>query len=229
MRIFIAIPSFDGKICFETVRSLLIEQGAAGLAGHELQHGLLPGCSLITQARNQLVRDFLSSDCERLVFVDADVAWSTGELLRIATHPVDFVGGVYRFKEARERYPVHWIEERAEIWADKATGLIEVALIPCGFMSLSRDVFVRLAGAFPERAYNHAGEIFHAYFHCPPGDGEDGTFCREWREQGGQVWLDPELTLTHVGGSQAYTGRVGALLKAMIPAPEPKQYWRRVS
>lgn len=213
MKIHVAIPAYDRKIGCETARSLLNEQGAASLAGVELRVSFVPGSSLITQARNQAARDFIDSDADRMVFVDADVAWEPGALIRIASHPVDFCGGAYRYKDQLEGYPVGWLD-KPDLWADPATGLLEVAMLPGGFLSLSREVFTRLSKAHPDRAYSFHGHTFFAFFHCPPGDGEDGAFCRDWRDAGGQIWLDPTLTLTHVDGGRQYTGCIGRWLKS---------------
>jgi hypothetical protein len=214
MKVFVAIPAYDHKIACETARSLLHEQGAATALGMELQVSFIPGSSLITQARNQAVRAFIDSDADRMVFVDADVAWDVGALLKVASHPVEFCGGAYRYKDEHEGYPVGWIDERDELWADPKTGLLEVAMLPGGFMSLSRSVFAKLAAAHPSRVYSFHGHLFHAFFHCPPGDGEDGAFCRDWRDTGGQIWLDPELSLTHVDGAHKYAGHIGNWLKS---------------
>jgi len=212
MKVHVSIPAYDRKITCETARSLLNEQGAAHLAGIDLQVTFIPGSSLITQARNQAVKEFIDSDADRLVFVDSDVAWDVGSVLKIASHKVDFCGGAYRYKDNVEGYPVGWLD-KDELWADPETGLLEVAMLPGGFLSLSRDVFLKLSKAHPNRVYSFHGHPFHAFFHCPPGDGEDGAFCRDWRDIGGQVWLDPELSLTHVDGAQKYPGHIGNWLK----------------
>lgn len=196
----------------ETVRSLLNEQGAAALSGVDFHVAFVPGCSLITQARNQAVRDFMASDSDRLIFIDSDVAWEPGAVLKLARHEPDFVGGAYRYKDEEEGYPVHYLD-RPELWADPKTGLLEVAALPSGFLSLSRHVFTRLAQAFPNRAYRWMDQDFQAYFHVPPGGGEDGAFCNDWRSIGGQVWMDPELTLSHCEGGRKYTGRIGDWLR----------------
>lgn len=214
MKLFVAIPAYDRRITVETVRSLLNEHGAASLAGVEFQVAFLPGCSLITHARNQLVRDFLASDADRMVFVDGDIAWDVGQLLKLAMHKVDFVGGAYRYKDEPEGYPVYWLEDKDELWSDPDTGLLEVRSLPAGFLSLSRDVFLRLQAAHPGRSYAFHSQPFHAYFHCPPGDGEDGAFCSDWRALGGQIWVDPMLTLSHVEGATKYTGCLGDWLRA---------------
>lgn len=220
MRLFVVIPAYSRTIACETAGALLQEQGAALLAGVEMQVAFVPGTSLITQARNQAVAEFLASGADRMAFLDADIAWEPGALMKVAAAQRDFVGGAYRLKTAAESYPVHWIQERGELWADPETGLLEVAALPGGFLSLSRDVFSRLAEAHPERRYEHGGRTFHAYFHCPPGQGEDGAFCADWRAAGGKVWLDPTLTLTHVDGARAYTGCIGDWLRSRAPVSE---------
>jgi hypothetical protein len=211
MIVFVAIPAHDGRACVETVRSLLNEQALAQGLGVEMRAAFLPGCSSITFARDQMARDFLESDADRLVFVDSDVFWEPGALLKLAHHPVDIAGGAYRFKEAREHYPVQWLDA-PELWADAKTGLLEVQSVPGGFLAISRLVFEKLKTAHPERGYRHCGQSFHGYFRAPFGGGEDAEFCREWRETGGQVWLDPELKLGHVGYA-VFEGRVGDWLR----------------
>jgi hypothetical protein len=221
LRLFVAIPAYDGKVGIETVRSLLDEQGAAALLGVEIQVGLLPGCSLITMGRNQLVADFLATDCDRLVFIDADVSWTPGDLIRLAAHPVDVVGGAYRYKKAEEDYPIRWLDKPA-LWADPETGLLEVDSVPGGFLAISRQTFEKLREAHPERAYMHEGRQFHGYFHAPVEAGriwgEDTAFCNDWRKTGGQVWLDIEPLLTHTGGHNNFTGSVRDWLRARMIA-----------
>jgi hypothetical protein len=215
VKIVAAVPAYDGKICVETVRSLLNEQSVAQLMGYELRVMFLPGTSLITMARNQLCADFLATDAERLVFIDADIAWEGGSLIRLAMHPVDVVGGAYRLKQAKEAYPIQWLA-KDELWANEL-GLLEVAGLPTGFLAISRAALERLTEAYPDRAYQHMGCKAHAFFTAPFKDGrlwgEDAAFCADWREIGGQVWLDPEIPLTHVGGLSAFPGHVGNWLR----------------
>lgn len=209
----VAIPAYDGRIGAATVRSLLHEQAAAILTEDELRVSILPGCSLITQARNQLAQDFLLSDAERLVFVDSDVAWAPGALVRLAHHAAPVVGGAYRYKIPVEGYPVMW-PDKPELWSN-AEGLLEVKSLPAGFLAIDRNALDDLRDAHPERGYVWQGRGFHAYFHIPPhGGGEDGAFCADWRALGEQVFLDPELDLTHCDGVTEYPGNIGRWLKS---------------
>ena len=208
MKLLVAIPAYDGGITVETARSLLNEQGAAALTGVEFEVAFLPRCSLITQARDQLANQFMASDADKMIFLDSDVAWEPGAMLRLASHDVDFVGGAYRLKQDVEAYPVTWLEGE-ELYA--VNGLLEVETLPGGFLCLSKRVFETLAK--PEHVYSHFAFTGFAFFHVPRGGGEDTRFCLDWRDAGGKVWLDPEHRLTHVAGSKSYTGHIGEWIK----------------
>ena len=212
MNLFVGIPARDGRITAATAISLLQEQTLAGEARVGLQPAIVPGCSVLHIARDQVVRDFLNSGADKLVFIDDDVSWEAGSLLQLASHPVEFVGGAYRFKRDDEHYPVQWLAND-ELWSDPATGLLEVLTLPGGFLCIARSVFKKLRAAHPERRYQHCGEALHGFFHSPFGASEDTAFCLEWRESGGKVWLDPELALVHHGGLTAFKGHIGDWLR----------------
>ena len=213
MKLFVGVPAYDRCVSVETARSLLNEQGAASLCGVEFMVSFAPGSSLVTHARDHIARDFLASGADRLIYLDSDVAFDVGTMLRLARHEADFVGGCYRYKDDAEGYPILFLD-RPELWADPATGLIEVAALPGGFLSLSRAAIERMVAALPGQTYQFHGESFPALFHCPRGGGEDGAFCNDWRALGGSIWLDPTLTLTHVDAAgRKYTGCIGDWLK----------------
>lgn len=213
MKVFAAVPAYDCKVGVETVRSLLNEQLISHLAGVELQVAFQPGTSLITMARNQICAEFLATDAERLVMVDADVSWEPGDLLRLAAWPKDVVGGAYRYKREPVGYPVHFDSPGEPFIADETGNLVQVKHLPGGFLAISRGALQRFIEAYPERAYTHEGKSAHAFFTAPYRDGclygEDSAFCADWKAAGGEVWLDPELLLTHSDGLHQFTGRIG--------------------
>lgn len=215
MKILVAIPVYDGKLTVEAVRCLLNEQVLALAGGDDFSVRLLPSCSHAAMGRNQLAHDFMESDADRLVFLDADVSFEPGSLCKIARAKSDFVGGAYRYKLPQENYPVGWLDGK-ELWFNRE-GLIEVAALPGGFMSLSRKVFETLQKAHPERVYEHMGRVAQCYFQMRFEDGhlygEDSYFCKEWRDTGGKVFLDPELSLTHWDGNIPFHGHIGKWLK----------------
>ncbi len=220
MKVFVAMPVYDGKLPLETASSLLQEQLLAGQNGHELIFAFLPSCSVPATGRNALVQQFMESDCDRLVFVDSDISFPVGSLLKIAAQPAEFVGGCYRFKTEKEQYPIGWIQDRDELWSDER-GLIEVATLPTGFLALSRSVFEKFKAHYTGRECNHMGHPMYGYFQMVFKDGamysEDTYFCKEWREMGGQVFLDPDIKLAHWDHKYVpYTSHIGGWLKSRI-------------
>jgi hypothetical protein len=200
MKIFVAMPVYDGKLPLQTAISLLQEQLLCGQNGHELVCCFLPSCSVPAAGRNQLVQSFMESDCDRLVFLDSDISFPQGALLKIAGLPVEFVGGCYRYKKENEDYPITWKKEGEELYANEL-GLLEVGMLPTGFLALSRSVFEKFQEKFPERHTTHHGRkqfcYFQMVFHAGQEWSEDTYFCKEWRDMGGKVYLDPEIPLSH--------------------------------
>lgn len=231
MKIFVAVPVYDWKLHSEFVRALLHEQIQAFGNGDEIVFQFLGGNAGITQARNQMATEFMESGFDRLVFLDADITFAPGSIVRLAHHPVDLVGGGYRYKQQHEAYPIRWLEDSAMrgIKLTDDTALLEVDGIPTGFMAISRNVFETMMKAWPERAETmQSGVKAHCYFQMPYVNGalfgEDYFFCKEWRELGGKVFLDPEIHLTHWGFSPVpHAGHIGNWLKARAQEPEAQK------
>jgi len=94
-----------------------------------------------------------------------------------------------------------------------------------GFQLIKRGVFERMIKAYPETRYRalHAfpkpsrpSENYYALFDCMIDAetgvylSEDYAFCRRWRAQGGEIWLDLTSRLIHTG---AYNFRGNAALR----------------
>lgn len=85
-----------------------------------------------------------------------------------------------------------------------------------GFQLIKRNVFERMIHAYPELKYRaiHAQDsaapspdnryaLFDPLIDAESGTylSEDYAFCQRWRAIGGEIWLDLESRLTHVGPS----------------------------
>lgn len=215
-KVFVAIPAYTGQVHVGAAASLVQSAYEVAADGVLLDVRMQAGDSLITFARNLLLAQFLASDCTDLVFVDSDISWEAGALLRLLSHPVDFVAGAYRYKRDDEDYPIGWLP-KDELHAEN--GLLEVARVPFGFVRLTRAACYRMTAVAADKPFRHrsAPEIqCHAIFDLEYRDGtyigEDFVFCDRWRGQGGKVWLDPELSLTH-HGQKSYPGHIGNWLK----------------
>jgi len=91
-------------------------------------------------------------------------------------------------------------------------GLIKLHDAGTGFMMIKREAVLKLLKAYPEIKYNNDVNIsedlsdhFYALFDTmiDPIDrrylSEDYTFCRRWQDIGGDIWLDPSISLNHYG------------------------------
>lgn len=194
-----------------------------------MRYGLtqLIGDSLLPRARNQLVARFLLSGMEDAVFIDADMQWKPSDMLRLLSSEQLMIGGAYRrrVEEIPESDLRSWCmpfkpDSTGRLQEDKQ-GAIEVDGVGLGFLRVSRQVFERLIAARPDwkapgSAFMTPGEREHYYrfFRFPEGEdlGEDIFFCRAWQELGGRAWIDPKVSVGHVG-SKVYRGNIYALLR----------------
>jgi glycosyltransferase involved in cell wall biosynthesis len=218
VKIFIAIPTFDGKLQHQVVGSLLVEQSIAHRLGDEFVTCLLPHCSNLPVGRDQLVSEFLASGCERMFFLDSDITWEPGALIKLAHRPEDFVAGCTRYKNDEEAYPIGWLPN--EFLYANAQGLLEIKMIGTAFMSLSRNVFKIIKEFAPGREYETWGETYNCFFEQPFLDGqvygEDAYFCKSWRDAGGKIFLDPEIEITHWKFDRPFVGHIGKWLRARM-------------
>ena len=114
-------------------------------------------------------------------------------------------------------------------------GLIKLHDAGTGFMMISRAAILKMIKAYPEFKYNNDVNInnadlkehFYALFDTSidPVDrrylSEDYTFCRRWQEIGGDVWLDPSISLNHYGHF-CFQGNPEAII-SFGPQPDQKR------
>jgi hypothetical protein len=91
-------------------------------------------------------------------------------------------------------------------------GLIRLHDGATGFMMIKREVIDKMIESYPELKYNNdlntppeLNPHFYAFFDTmiDPKDkrylSEDYTFSRRWQDIGGEIWLDPSISLNHYG------------------------------
>lgn len=218
-KIYFAIPCYRGDWQIETVRSFMRSLPELMGSGHSYLVSDRVGSGLVHDVRNLLVAQFLASDCTDMVFIDDDVSWGNGDLVKLVSHPVDCVAGVYRHKTDKdETYPLSWLP-REELWADPETGLLEVSAVPAGFLRLSRKCLEDMVSRYAHLEYRDseapdgkAWGLFYPEIVDRASYGEDINFCRRYRAIGGRVWIDPEMSMQHVG-RKVYCGHVGNWLR----------------
>lgn len=112
-------------------------------------------------------------------------------------------------------------------------GIIRLHDAGTGFMMIKREAILKMLKAYPELKYNNDVQMaendrlkdnFYALFDTmiDPKDrrylSEDYTFCRRWQDLGGDIWLDPSISLNHYGHF-CFQGNPNAIIQ-WGPAPE---------
>ena len=140
-KVMLATTSYDSPDAAYTF-SMHRSRQALAEADINSAYSLLVGNCHVDDARNQMVQEFLLTDCTDLVFLDADVSWQPEDLVRLCRHDCDIVGGVYPYR--REDKPDQ-IPARLKAEAEICDGLLEVEGLPTGFMRIRRTVLEQMA------------------------------------------------------------------------------------
>jgi hypothetical protein len=164
--------------------------------------------SLISRARNTLTAKFLhTKESTHLMFIDADIGWEPWHLLVLLDAQKDVIGGLYPMKSLPVKWCVNGIPGQAE---DPNSNHIEVTKTGTGFLLIKRDVFEKLDAHPATKPFNNdiglpveLNPYMKTYFDTAVRENryysEDWTFCENWRDIGGQVWVDKRILLRHVG------------------------------
>lgn len=212
--VMFAIPAASSVVEVDLVMSLFQELGPFVGRGWEIALQFAVGNNGIHLARNFLVRRFLDSPCTDLFFIDSDIAWEPGAVVKMIDHPVDLVLGLYRLKHPQEGYTYY--ADSPECVPDPQHGLVKIRGGPAGFMRIRRTVLEKMVEtlapmgeggwmAEPMRPDYALPMLFNFAPRKDPTTGlvhqagEDMDFCLKWGEMGGEVWMDPDLTLHHIG------------------------------
>jgi hypothetical protein len=161
--------------------------------------------SLVCRARDRAAAEMLAGNYTHLLFIDADEDFEPEAIIHLLKAGKPLIGGAVRRKNHRDEFALTFFDAPVEQCPESKA--VKVARIGTGFLLIERQVFERIAEAFPEIAYvEHAGDDprqMHAFFEHVVRDGirwsEDYSFCERWKSTGGDVWLCPFVEFGHWG------------------------------
>jgi len=215
-KVMIAVPCYTGTMHAAFCSSLLEEHITLIQNGILAEVKIYTGMGIVHKVRNSLLADFLMSDCDDIVFIDDDIQWERGSVLKLLSVPEDIVGGSYLRKKESTEYVVQWKTENKELWSNEH-GLIEVEGLAGGFTKLSRKAAEDLAKNSieidePCSSHGAAWRVYDYNVENRTEYGEDFSMCRKAASLGYKIWLHPELKLNHFG-LKNYEGHVGEWLR----------------
>jgi hypothetical protein len=207
-RVHICMPCYGGMLTESTFMSYIKWSNTCRQLGIDWTMETMTNESLISRARNTLTAKFLhNKESTHLMFIDADIGWEPWHLLVMLNAQKDVIGGLYPMKSL----PVKWCVngfDGAEVSEDG--NLQEVSKTGTGFMLIARDVFEKLNAHPATKSFmNDIGlpaelnPYMKTYFDTAVRENryysEDWTFCENWRDIGGQVFVDKRVLLKHTG------------------------------
>jgi hypothetical protein len=227
MKIFIATPMYGGIAKNNYTISMQNLLVTLSNRGHSIVTTTIGNESLITRARNTLAHKFMNSDCDALLFIDADHGWDANDVARMIECGKDFIGAIYPMKglnwdnirsaaiagkENLEEYSgifaINLLSEDQEFNSNEP---FKVKDIGTGMMFVTRKVFEDLKPNCKQYKNNNVGntgiefgEMVTEYFTTVIDENdillsEDYAFCRMWQAIGGEVWSAPWVRITHSG------------------------------
>lgn len=228
MNLFIATPMYGGMATEGYVHSLMNTSSLLTNQNIKFGLSSISNESFIIRARDKMATQFLSTQCTHLFFIDADIEFNPQDILRLAQHNKDIVCGAYpikgyNFQNAIQKnftHPEHLRHELTQYVVcpqeqkDEQgnntvcieNGLIKLLNAGTGFMCIKRSVIEKMTAHYTDTICTHEmnGPQYYGLFH--PFIDDDGTylsedyaFCRRWQQIGGEVWLDPQVVLNHIG------------------------------
>ena len=202
VKVMLAMPTHR-DIPPATVRSLLQTQHELLAGGLSSNIEMQCGGSLVHHARTKAAWHFLQSDCTHLFSVDSDIAWDAKDFLRLLAigTKLECVSAIYPCRAEPLRFFLSGCEETVEA---NEYGCIEVKGLGLGFTCVQRVVIEKLAKQAPKLIYPDVPEgPVPRIFRCDERDGrargEDIAFFDDVRDLGYKVWLDPSISLGHIG------------------------------
>jgi hypothetical protein len=206
-KVHIAMPCYGGMLTESTFMSFIKWANTARQLNIDWTLETMVNESLISRARNTLTAKFLDMpDATHLFFVDADIGWEPWHLLVLLDRNVDVIGGLYPMKTM----PIKWVVNGFEGAEEGPNGFQEVSKAGTGFLLMKKHVFEKMKAHPAVKQYkNDIGldpkydQHLKTYFDTAVRQNryysEDWTFCENWRDLGGKIYVDKRVLLRHSG------------------------------
>jgi hypothetical protein len=205
MKLFLAVTCYDAKVhakCSESILKNclnLIQHGNSVIVHY---HNEL----YIDRARNFCADLFLGTDCSDMVFIDSDMYFDDDAILKLFKHDKDVVAGVYRLKKESYEFPVVLDFSHENNCKEEATGLVYAKSVPTGLLRISRKALEKLVKHYDMKSDDSGLYQFFktglAFTDSNAWYGEDNYFCRLWRDSGGEIFIQPDINITHLGNKE---------------------------
>ena len=178
-------------------------------------HMPILGDALVERARSTCATLFLTTDADVLMSIDSDIVGFTPEHVQTICDGAEehgVVSGLYVTRGTPVSNPRPSVVPMNGVEINlREPELVEMRWLPQGFIAVHRRVFEEMKKTLPVLHELKGGMWpFYQTFEFDDPDegrillGEDWAFCERARQAGFTVYLDPSVTVGHVG-SYIYT------------------------
>lgn len=200
--------SFYSHIAYAPyILSLAPTLGALSRLGVEWDYLARPSDFHIERAINNTLTEVMErGDFTDVLMIDSDESWRPEDVVRLLLHPEEIVGASYRMKNRWEEY-VGSIRYKdgfpdGKMLAD-GTPLLKADRVAAGFMRIKVSALRKWADAYPDLVSEEPDGKKVQFFSRGLFDGEmfcqDMAFSKRWLDIGGELWIDPNINITHWG------------------------------
>lgn len=213
MSVLLAVPCYSGLLTVPTFLSIFSIVDACNRAGIEIDLLVTHGESAITRGRSNMASAFLRSHLDTLAFLDADIAISGADFVKLVRLQKPIRGAAVNLKTLDHTESLSVFKDgqrlrRLEL-LNEAAGPTEVDYLGGSVMLIERDVLESVSIAHPELAYVDpiAGPGVHLFEEIVADStlwSEDYAFCARARAEGFSVWCDGSVIVSHYEGRMAW-------------------------
>lgn len=188
--------------------------------------------SNIGKAREKVMNMALRSNCTHIMFVDHDMGWDDHKLIaHLLASGHDFTGvmGVKKADELAFCGNFEHGDGKQVQHFHPDTNFLRIMDVGFGLVIIKREVFEKMIAAYPELQYDTDDDKVESALFIEMIDkdkdsgkrtrlSEDLSFCRRWTKIGGEIFIDHQVAMKHVGRKE-YTGRVADIFNEVEKAP----------
>lgn len=199
-KVLIGTPCYDGKIDVWNANSLISAIKMSSKFNVELSPVWMSYDALVQRARNDLVSLTLSHGFNDIIFIDSDIEFAPEWLFDLLNAPVDVIGAICPKKSDTPTFNFKSLPTGLNV----SEGLLEVEAVGTGLLRISNKALTDVWNM--SQPYMNSGKNCRMVFDIQIIDGdlvsEDNVFCSKWRSLGNKVYVNPNMTCSHIGNKK---------------------------
>lgn len=236
MKLLIATAYYDIKAYAPYVKSIVHASAMLTRSGIDFGYYEVCGDSYPDRAKNNIANYFLESDYTDLIIIDSDHSWDLQGFIKLVQSNHEIISGAYTTKNGKKFTGEIVVDEKSHPIVD-VSGKLLANWVAGGFIKYKKEVFQKMAVAYPDEWYNDPSadpqrpdRKYFNFFRCELINhvrcGEDVGFCLRWKNLGGKIYVEPNITIGHFW-TEGHFGNLYNTIMATVPksedvAPKPE-------